>query len=301
MKRPKSNVKVVIRTWFIQQFSRLSQDLLSLTTQANKSLRNVSRRQIYFLIGLFILLVGLALSMCVLIPPEQPLFPNTLNRGTIVAYNGKEPIEDIEYTVELLPVPESEDVLVVIYTNRERSASTRYEVMWPGKVRLHPLGTVEAVSGVDSEFLGVKIDWQGINKTRLVVEGRDSEYYQRCDKFIFYWVNGKEKIGFTDRRLRLTMVPISGTLSFQVSFVGSQQLLQESPASSRIKPSAEFGGISYIYEGQESVILVYTELGLRNLLQYIVLLSGILIGLATNLISQQIVEYVEEWRERRHK
>ena len=247
------------------------------------------------------LFVGLALSRYVLIPPEQPLFPNTLNRGTIVAYNGKEPIEDIEYIVELLPVPESEDVLVVIYTNQERSASTRYEVAWPGKVRLYPLGMVDAVSSVDSEFLGVEIDWQGVNETRLVVEGRDNKYYQRHDKFIFYWMNGKEKISFADRRLRLTMVPIGGILSFQVSFVGSQQLLQESPASSRIKPSAEFGGISYIYEGQESIILVYTERELRNLLQYIVLLSGILIGLATNLISQQIVEYVEEWSKRRQK
>jgi hypothetical protein len=200
-------------------------------------------------VGLLSLIGGIGLSIWVLIPPTLSEFPRSYNVATIVGYsNGREQIKGVEYKVTLIPNPANEDILVIVETNLKRSATTRYEVEWPGAVRLHEAGTVEAAAKGDGEVLGVRVDWQGPDRTRLIINSSEDPYYSRNDRFLFNWVRGKDKLTFTDRRIRLNVVPVGGSLSLEVSFLGSQRIIQESPPASSTYPDTQYGGITYLCE-----------------------------------------------------
>jgi hypothetical protein len=221
------------------------------------------------------MLVGVGLSIWVLVPPTLSEFPSSYNVGNIVAYSSdREQIKGVEYKVDLIPNPTTEDVLVIIETNLKRSATTRYEVEWPGAVRLHEAGTVEAAAKGDGELLGVKVDWQRPTSTKLIINGMDDPYYSRNDRFLFNWVRGKDKLTFTDRRIRLNIVPVGGSLSLEVSFLGSQRLIQESPPASSTYPDTEYGGINHLYKDQTNVIVTFTENNEQILAQFLLLLAG---------------------------
>lgn len=274
--------------------SRLRNGGLTVGARSGRHSRRGRRRNINLAGGLLSLLVGVGLSMWVLVPPTLSEFPSSYNAGNIAAYsNGSEQIKGVDYKVNLIPNPTTEDVLVIVETNLKRSAATRYEVEWPGAVRLHEAGTVEAATKGDGELLGVRIDWQAPTRTKLIISGSDDSYYSRNDRFLFNWVRGKDKLTFTDRRVRLRIVPIGGSLSLEVSFLGSQRLIQESPPASGTYPNTVYGGITHLYEDQRNVIVTFTENNEQILAQFVLLLAGILIGLSTNLIAQFVADSLE--------
>jgi len=282
--------------------SGLTRNELRIRAKSDGKIQGASGGRVYLISGILSLMVGVGLSMWVLAPPPTfSEFPTNHNVGTIAAYgNGKELIEGVEYTVGLIPNPTTEDVLVIVATNLQRSAATRYEVDWPGRVRLHQLGSVEAAKNGDGEVLGVSIDWEGPTQTRLKINSSDDRYYARNDRFIFIWVKGKDKLTFADRRIRLNVIPVQGSLSVKVSFLGSQRLIAESPPASQTEPDTEYGGVSHLYKDQRTVVTTFTENNEQILAQFILLLAGILIGLSTNLLTQFIAQKLEERRRSVH-
>jgi hypothetical protein len=161
--------------------------------------------------------------------------------------------------------------------------------------------------------------------TQLAVKGRDKEEppppslepqqpVVDYDRFNFVWVNGKETMSFTDRRLRLSLsteLPYAyqimnpswsghrqGKMSMEVSFVGLQQFSTEAPQASHPegRPDVKYGAITRDYPETDYVMVVYTEINKRTLLGYIQIIAGVLIGVATNLLTQHFVQVAEEWR-----
>ncbi len=297
-KHPHRRVRLGAGLWQRSHQSGFTRNELRIRAKSRVPIQRVARARVYLVSGILSLMVGSGLSIWVLVPPTFSEFPISHNVGTIAAYgNGKERIDGVEYTVGLIPNPTTEDVLVIVDTNLQRSATTRYEVDWPGRVRLHRLGTVEAAAKGDGEILGVAIDWEGPTQTRLKINSSDDSYYARNDKFIFNWVKGKDKLTFADRRIRLNVIPVEGTLSLKVSFLGSQRLIAESPPASQTEPDAEYGGVSHLYKDQRSVITTFTENNEQTLAQFILLLAGILIGLSTNLLTQFVAHKLEDRRQ----
>jgi hypothetical protein len=244
---------------------------------------------IYLLAGLLLVLSGVGLSIWVLIPPSLPVLQGAFNKASITCYvNGEERTEGINYLVDLVPDPKSEDVLVRVETDLEPSAATEYVIDWYGDIRPTP--------APEGEFqLAVTAGRRMPNgHVRLSARNQKNAQVLSHDIFSFYWKRGKEKLSFTDYLMRISMAPSSGKLSLEVSLLGSQQILRESPVATRVEPQILYGREQHLYLNEHNVMISYTELDRKNLSQYIILLSGILIGLGSNLISQQVIEYVSK-------
>lgn len=287
------------------------------------SLREVGYKNIYAACGLIGLAVAVGLNLWVLLP-SPPFIPQNKNQASITCREGENLCDPLEYTVNLFPDPNSENVLVTVYTSRLSLAATRYFLHWPGKIL-----PSETASGPD--WLMVKIIAEDAGSTEIEVKGRDKdneeprpplERLERPqpvvdhDRFDFVWVNGKETMSFTDRRLRLglsTELPLfdqlhntnpalsghrQGKVSMEASFVGSQQLSIEAPKASdpEGRPDVQHGAITRDYPGADYMIVVYTEINMRTLSRYIDLIAGVLIGMATNLLIQHFVQVAEAWR-----
>ena len=133
--------------------------------------------------------------------------------------------------------------------------------------------------------------------TSIIINGLDSTP-ERDDYFMFIWINGKEKLGFSDRRIRLRISPITIIESIKISIDGTQQPIHTIPQPSGIEPDIEIGGIKYKYKGEKDIIFTYTDLNLRTRSQLRLLISGIFIGLLTNLMSEQFLERLKNIKEK---
>ena len=175
--------------------------------------------------------------------------------------------------------PGTNDIGVLVETNGPDIADINYQVDWPGHLEPYPLllryaGDLEVEIG---QFDGYS------HTTELITPGQ--EHYPSKDHFGFVWVDAREKVSFSDRRIRLRIAAQPNTVLLRVQFFSSYQVSQEYPPHSDVEVRPEEDLIIYTYPGEE-IILTYSDPTLQKLEQYVLLFAGILIGVATNIVTE---------------
>jgi hypothetical protein len=263
------------------------------------------RHHLFLIIALASLATGIYLAHLVLLPPNL----NDLREGYdkderiafITAYrNSDKKIEDTEnitYTISLIPTNVENVIFVSISTNLVSSPDISYQVEWPGKVRIQEFSDQEYDNdpNISSDVIGARVTGQHDNKTEISVRSNTS-YYESNDYFMFYWLDGGEKISFSDSRIRLKFLATGRKSStvVKVGMTGEQQFIEESPPASDMAPNIEFGGIDHFYRGTNGVIVTYTDINRKNLSQYFLIASGIFIGLSTSMFTQWLAEVLNK-------
>ena len=233
--------------------------------------------------GIAILFGGIWLSLFVLAPSPSLGYPKQNNIATITAINAKTgdilPADDIQYEVLLSLYPGVEDVGVLIETNGPDIADINYQVSWPGHLEPYPSsltypGDLKVEIGEFNEYT------RAAELTTL-----NQVHYPSRDHFGFVWVNARERVSFSERRIRLRILPQSGTVVLKVQFFSSYQITREYPTHFDADVRPEDDLIVYTYPGDE-LILTYNDPTLQKMEQYILLFAGILIGVATNIVTE---------------
>lgn len=305
-------------------WERASAGINHAARELHAAVRGLGPRSVYGLSGGLSLALGAFFTLWVLLPtppadfpgePREAWFTCRLTQG---AEDHPQPIQSAlgslppapcgptEYTVVLQPDPIGEDVHVDVVTNRPRSKRTQYTVDWPGRVR------VMSETG-DAFLLKTVVGEMTQCCTRLEIEGADEAappdplampppLHSSVDRFAFVWLQGKERESFTDRRLRLGVQTLidQDKIRFQIGLRGSQLKNKDAPESSNrdVAPNVWTGALMYDYPDTSAVLMSYTELRLRTLSVYLLLLSGVLLGAGVNLVTHFLVETVVERRAR---
>lgn len=270
------------------------------------------------LLGFFFIIIGLIFALIVLSGPntndlKNGLFKGSSNIATIKAYkilkNGKQQaINGVLYDIHIVPDTGNDNILISITSSLKQSENTIYEVTWPGEITPHYFNQIalDADKNTSSELLGVKITTVLDDSTEMTINSRNEFYHNYNDYFMFYWKNGKEKITFTDSRIRLQVVPINSndSITLKIGLTENNSLTNETPEASKVIPNIDMGAIERIYNndsnGSGNMILVsYLDLNKKRIADFLLILSGLFIGIGTSFLTNWLISEIDLLRRRK--
>lgn len=254
-----------------------------------------TRERLSAALGVFSLLIGVGLSLWAFLPSISSSWAETTNiffvdpvdvqTGSVLQDN------TLAYTVELLIVPNSNDIGVVIDTIGEAKGTDNYKhkIRWPGHV--------EDGFPVWQGDLTVKAGDYKTDEKATYLE-TSSHGYKDNDHFEFAWIDGRERVNFSDSRIRLAGC---SKCTIKVQFFGSYEIVREAPTHVKEDVDAIHDLITYTFPEGQGVSLVISNPEYKKISQYIVLVSGVLLGFATNLLTNPLLDLIISLLVKRNK
>lgn len=229
----------------------------------------------------------------------------TYNPGYNVANFSVGNFQPYRFVIDLKPVSpiccdQTPDIWVDIefqpLSNKENQQMFFY-VYWPGQVEKYYSRTDFKIESQKDIVAGEEI-YGSILRGEFKHESNESSNTETSYRISFIWRNGIEGYGFSERLLRfgLSQNTIGDRFVVKVYQNINISTLEESPSPDTIEVDPNFGQHVKIYTptwdsyNNYRISMLYIDENYRVIGQFLLLLSGVIIGIGTNLISQALIE-----------